>query len=172
LRDAQKIIGPLSDPAAAFDVAVPSLPGYGFSGPTNVRGITVARSAELFVSLMAGRFAAQGGERGSFITSALAQTFPATLSGIHLNMLPVRALASQDVTDAAESNWQRRRAQWVREESADSHIQGTRPQTLAYGPNDSPAGLVRWIVEKYRAWSDCHGKIESVFSKDELLTRL
>ncbi|HEY1354409.1 MAG TPA: epoxide hydrolase [Ktedonobacteraceae bacterium] len=178
-----KIIGPLSDPASfggdpadAFDVVVPSLPGYGFSGPTSMRGITVARIAELFVCLMDAlgyrRFAAQGGDWGSFITSALAQTFPAALVGIHLNMLPVRALAPQEVADEAESNWQQRRAHWVREESGYSHIQGTRPQTLAYGLNDSPAGLAGWIVEKYRAWSDCHGEIESVFTKDELLTTI
>jgi pimeloyl-ACP methyl ester carboxylesterase len=176
-----KIIGPLTnpasygaDPADAFDVVVPSLPGYGFSGPTQVRNVTIARMAETFVSLLHNlgyeRFAAQGGDWGSSITSALAQTYPTTMIGIHLNMLPVRILASQDATTEAEKSWLQRRAQWVREESGYSHIQGTRPQTLAYGLNDSPAGLAGWIVEKYRVWSDCHGDIERVFTKNELLT--
>lgn len=178
-----KIIGPLTDPASyggdpadAFDVVVPSLPGYGFSGPTHARGITVARMAEIFISLLHRlgyeRCAAQGGDWGSFITSTLGQSYPETILGIHLNMLPVRALTPQDASNEDERDWQARRAQWVREESGYSHIQGTRPQTLAYALNDSPAGLAGWIVEKYRAWSDCHGDIESVFTKDELLTTI
>jgi pimeloyl-ACP methyl ester carboxylesterase len=178
-----KIIGPLTDPASfggdsadTFDVVVPSLPGYGFSGPTTARGITVARIAAVFVSLMRDlgyeRFAAQGGDWGSYITATLGQVYPDKVIGIHLNMLPARSFAPQEVTSEAERNWLEQRAQWVREESGYSHIQGTRPQTLAYGLNDSPVGLAGWIVEKFRAWSDCHGEIESVFTKDELLTNI
>jgi microsomal epoxide hydrolase len=87
-------------------------------------------------------------------------------------MLPARSITSQEATNEAERRWQERRAQWNREESGYSHIQGTRPQTLAYGLNDSPVGLAGWIIEKFRAWSDCHGEIESVFTKDELLTNV
>jgi pimeloyl-ACP methyl ester carboxylesterase len=178
-----KIIGPLTDPisfggdpADAFDVVVPSLPGYGFSGPTTARGVTVARIAEVFVSLMHNlgyeRFAAQGGDWGSYITTTLGRSYPEAIIGIHLNMLPARSVTSQEATSEAERSWQERRAQWVQEESGYSHIQGTRPQTLAYGLNDSPVGLAGWIIEKFRAWSDCQGDIESVFTKDELLTNI
>ncbi len=178
-----KIIGPLTDPASyggdpadAFDVVVPSLPGYGFSGPTHVRGVTVARMAGVFVSLMQDlgyeRFAAQGGDWGSYITSTLGRSYPDKIIGIHLNMLPSRSITSQEASNEAERRWHERRAQWSRDETGYSHIQGTRPQTLAYGLNDSPVGLAAWIIEKFRAWSDCHGEIESVFTKDELLTNV
>jgi pimeloyl-ACP methyl ester carboxylesterase len=178
-----KIIGPLTDPASsggdpvdAFDVVVPSLPGYGFSGPTNVRGITVARIAEVFVSLMQDlgypRFATQGGDWGLHITRALGRFWASKLVGIHLNMEPSRAVLSREATTEAERRWLERRAQWLWEESGYSHLHETRPQTLAYGLNDSPVGLAGWIVEKFRAWSDCHGEIESVFTKDELLTNV
>ncbi|HLZ57112.1 MAG TPA: epoxide hydrolase [Ktedonosporobacter sp.] len=178
-----KIIGPLTDPeryggdpADAFDVVVPSLPGYGFSGPTNVRGITVMRIAEAFVSLMGDlgyqRFAAQGGDWGIYITGTLGRAFADKIVGIHLNMQPSRAVLSQEATNEAERSWQERRAQWLWEESGYSHLQETRPQTLAYGLNDSPVGLAGWVVEKFRAWSDCRGEVESVFTKDELLTNI
>lgn len=178
-----KIMGPLSDPAShggdpqdAFDVVVPSLPGYGFSGPTRERGVTIARMAEIFVTLMHQlgyqRFAAQGGDWGSYITASLGRSYPDRVVGIHLNMLPMRAVASQEATNEEERRWLERRAQWNRNEAGYSHIQGTRPQTLAYGLNDSPVGLAGWIVEKFRVWSDCHGEIESAFTKDELLTNI
>jgi len=178
-----KIIGPLSDPASyggdpadAFDVVVPSLPGYGFSGPTNVRGVTVARIAEIFVALMRElgyqRFAAQGGDWGLYITGTLGRVFADKIVGIHLNMQPSRSVLSQEASSEAERDWLEQRRQWLWDESGYSHIQETRPQTLAYGLNDSPVGLAGWMVEKFRAWSDCHGEIESVFTKDELLTNI
>jgi len=178
-----KIIGPLTDPAShsgdpadAFDVVVPSLPGYGFSGPTNARGVTVTRIVEVFASLMQDlgyqRFAAQGGDWGLYITGTLGRAFADKIIGIHLNMQPTRSVLSQETTNEAESNWRERRAQLIRDESGYSHMHETRPQTLAYGLNDSPVGLAGWMVEKFRAWSDCHGEIESVFTKDELLTNL
>ena len=178
-----KIIGPLTDPARyggdpvdAFDVVVPSLPGYGFSGPTNVRGVTVARIVEVFASLMQDlgyqRFAAQGGDWGLYITGTLGRAFADKIIGIHLNMQPARSVLSQETTNEAESNWRERRVQLIRDESGYSHMQETRPQTLAYGLNDSPVGLAGWMVEKFRAWSDCQGEIESVFTKDELLTNI
>ncbi|MBV9230561.1 MAG: epoxide hydrolase [Chloroflexi bacterium] len=178
-----KFIGPLTDPASyggdpvdAFDVIVPSLPGYGFSGPTNVRGVTVARIAQIFASLMQDlgyrRFAAQGGDWGLYITGTLGRAFADKIIGIHLSMQPSRAVLSQETTNEAESTWRKQRAQLLRDESGYSHMHETRPQTLAYGLNDSPVGLAAWIVEKFRAWSDCHGEIESVFTKDELLTNV
>jgi pimeloyl-ACP methyl ester carboxylesterase len=178
-----KVIGPLTDPARfgadpadAFDLVVPSLPGYGFSGPTHTRGITPARMAELFARLMRElgyeRFGAQGGDWGSYITSLLGRLYPDRLAGIHVNMLPSRSVTAQEATNEEERRWSERRARWTREETGYSQIQSTRPQTLAYGLNDSPAGLAGWIVEKFRVWSDCHGDVESVFTRDELLTNI
>jgi pimeloyl-ACP methyl ester carboxylesterase len=176
-----KIIGPLTDPAQyggdpadAFDVVVPSLPGYGFSGPTTMRGVTVAWIASVFAALMHElgyqRFAAQGGDWGLYITATLARSYADKIIGLHLDMQPSRGVLSQEVTTDAERHWYEQRAHWIWDESGYSHIQETRPQTLAYGLNDSPVGLAGWIVEKFRAWSDCHGEIERVFTKDELLT--
>jgi pimeloyl-ACP methyl ester carboxylesterase len=178
-----KIIGPLTDPVSfggdpvdAFDVVVPSLPGYGFSGPTKVRSVTVARIAEVFVSLMQDlgyqRFATQGGDWGLHITRTLGRAWASKIVGIHLNLEPSRAVLSREATNEAERRWLEQRAQWLWEESGYSHLHETRPQTLAYGLNDSPIGLAGWMVEKFRAWSDCHGEIESVFTKDELLTNV
>ena len=178
-----KIIGPLTDPesfggdpADAFDVVVPSLPGYGFSGPTKVRGVTMARIAEVFVSCMQDlgypRFATQGGDWGLHITRTLGRSFADKIVGIHINIEPSRAVLSKEATNEAERRWLERRAQWMWEESGYSHLHETRPQTLAYGLNDSPVGLAGWMIEKFHAWSDCHGEIESVFTKDELLTNV
>jgi pimeloyl-ACP methyl ester carboxylesterase len=178
-----KIIGPLTDPARfggdpadAFDVVVPSLPGYGFSGPTRTRGVTVARIAEVFVTLMQElgyqRFAAQGGDWGSSISATLGRSYPDKLVGIHLNFLLLRSSTGQEASNDEERHWQERLARFLTDGSGYSRIQGTRPQTLAYGLNDSPVGLAGWIIEKFRAWSDCHGDLESVFTKDELLTNV
>jgi pimeloyl-ACP methyl ester carboxylesterase len=176
-----KIIGPLTDPARyggdpadAFDLVVPSLPGYGFSGPTSVPEVTVARIATVFAALMRDlgyqRFGAYGSDWGLYITAALARSYAARVMGLHLSMQPARGVLSTEATTDAERRWLEQRAQWLWEESGYSHIQETRPQTLAYGLNDSPVGLAGWIVEKFRAWSDCHGEIERAFTKDELLT--
>jgi pimeloyl-ACP methyl ester carboxylesterase len=178
-----KIIGPLTDPARfgadpadAFDVVVPSLPGYGFSGPTKIRGVSVTRIAEVFVILMQElgyqRFAAQGGDWGSSISAALGRSYLEKLIGIHLNFLLLRSNTSLEATNEEERFWRERLARFLSDGSGYSRIQGTRPQTLAYGLNDSPVGLAGWIIEKFRAWSDCQGDLESVFTKDELLTNV
>src|SRR5260370_885688 len=182
-----KIIGPLSDPVShggleqdAFDVVVPSLPGYGFSQRPDERGMNVARIAELFMHLMRDelgyqRFGAQGGDWGSSITSRLGYAYPQHLIGIHLNMVP-SWVASQERDSLGDSpelqRWRAQLQHYQQDEGAYSRIQGTRPQTLAYGLNDSPAGLAGWIVEKLRACSDCHGDVQRAFTKDELLTNI
>ena len=179
-----KVIGPLTDPAAhggdpadAFDVIVPSLPGYGFSGPTRERGIQIMRTADLFQKLMTEqlgyqRYGAQGGDWGGGITTRLGWSYPESLIGIHVNLLwyfspPPADQMTEDDKKAAE-----RSAHFQQEETGYQRIQGTKPQTLAYGLNDSPAGLAGWIVEKFRTWSDCGGDVEKRFSKDELLTNV
>jgi pimeloyl-ACP methyl ester carboxylesterase len=178
-----KVIGPLADPAAhgldpgvSFDVVVPSLPGYGFSGPTEVRGIGPARIAQLLHGLMTRelgyqRFGAQGGDWGSIITTSMARLFPESLAGIHLNMVSGR-VAPADAESEEEKRLAERAARFAQEETGYQRIQGTKPQTLAYGLNDSPAGLAAWIVEKWRTWSDCGRDIESRFTKDEILTNV
>ena len=182
-----KLIDPLVDPEAhagdvrdAFHVVCPSLPGYGFSGPTRTPGWDIRRMAEALAKLMArlghGRYGAQGGDWGAVAATQLGLLDAEHLAGIHLNMViagppegdpdPLRGttpeererLAAMDRFEAEETGYQR--------------IQGTRPQTLGYGLNDSPAGLAAWIVEKFRAWSDCGGDVESRFTKDELLTNI
>ncbi|MGE3540276.1 MAG: epoxide hydrolase family protein [Candidatus Tectimicrobiota bacterium] len=167
------------DPADAFDIVVPSMPGYGFSEPPQQRGMHVLKIADLWVQLMAGlgyqRFAAQGGDWGASVTNYLGFAYPQQLIGIHTTSLtrptPYLGPGSRPLT-AAEQALIAQREAWVQAEGGYAHIQGTKPQTLSYGLNDSPAGLAGWIVEKYRTWSDCHGDVESRFSKDELLTTI
>jgi epoxide hydrolase len=180
------VIGPLADPAAhggdpadAFDVVVPSLPGYGFSAHSHQPGMTPRRIGQLFAALMTdvlgyARFAAQGGDWGSVITAAMARDVPERLAGIHLNMLGLRpntGPGTPPLTEEEQAYLQRAQA-GRDEEIGYQRIQGTRPQTLAYGLTDSPTGLAAWIVEKFRAWSDCAGDLDSRFTKDQLLTNI
>jgi pimeloyl-ACP methyl ester carboxylesterase len=178
-----KIIPLLTDPAShggdpedAFDVIVPSLPGYGFSDHITRRGSwnTHGRWAALMRGLGYERFVAQGGDVGAGVTTALGRFFPEQVIGIHLNSDLAWPSPMPDAADlsAAEQEYLARCQRWEKEEGGYSHQQQTRPQTLAYGLNDSPAGLAAWIVEKYRAWSDCQGDLERRFSKDELLTNI
>ncbi len=178
-----KVIGPLTDPAAyggdpadSFDVVVPSLPGFAFSGPTRERGVGPVRAAELEHKLMTeelgyGRFGAQGGDWGAIISTSMARLFPKSLSGIHLNMLAGQRGGGEPQTEEEKEQAQRG-AFFAQEEAGYQRIQGTKPQTLGYGLNDSPAGLAAWIVEKWRTWSDCDGEIEKSFTKDEILTNV
>ncbi len=180
-----KIIRPLTDPASfggdpadAFDIVVPSLPGYGFSDPPQERAVNVQRMADLFAHLMTdilgySRYGAQGGDWGSLVTSRLGFAFPANLIGIHLNMVGAAPHPeNRQNLSTAEQNWLKDMDRWRQEETGYQSIQGTKPQTLAYGLNDSPAGLASWIVEKFRTWSDCNGDVEQSYTKDELLTNV
>jgi microsomal epoxide hydrolase len=179
------IIGPLTDPAThggdpadAFDVVAPSLPGYGFSDIPKEPGMDVMRVAALFAGLMEGlgypRYGAQGGDWGAAISTALGTAFPDRLLGIHLNMLIAARPPKSDPADLPpeERAMLDRFNAFQKEETGYMQIQGTKPQTLAYGLNDSPAGLAAWIVEKFRTWSDCGGDVERRFTKDRLLTNI
>jgi pimeloyl-ACP methyl ester carboxylesterase len=167
-----------ADPADAFTVVAPSLPGYGFSFKPNQPRFAVTEIADLFARLMTDalgypRFVAQGGDWGAFITSRLALAYPSRVTGIHLTLLALR----RDAAAPAEPTEDERRyfeelKQWEREEAGYQWIQGTKPQTLAYGLTDSPVGLAAWIVEKFRTWSDCGGDVERRFTKDTLLTNV
>jgi pimeloyl-ACP methyl ester carboxylesterase len=180
-----KIIPLLADPAShggdaadSFDVVAPSLPGFGFSDHAQDRGMEVQRVAGMWNKLMTEnlgypKFAAQGGDIGSGVTARLGYAHADTLYGIHLTSItrptPYLGPGSRPVTDA-EQALIAQRDKWFADEGGYNHIQGTKPQTLAYGLNDSPVGLAAWIVEKYRTWSDCGGDVEKSYTKDELLT--
>jgi pimeloyl-ACP methyl ester carboxylesterase len=166
------------DSADAFTVVAPSLPGYGLSFSPGQRRFGVEDIAECFADLMRDvlgytRFAAQGGDWGSFITSRLAYTHSDRVIGIHLNLMPLR----RDPKMVADPTPEERKyleelTVWLKEGTGYQWIQGTRPQTLAFALTDSPAGLAAWIIEKFWAWSDCGGDLDSVFTKDALLANI
>lgn len=162
--------------ADAFHVVAPSLPGYGFSEPTRTQGWDVPRIARAWVELMRrlgyARYGAQGGDWGAQVTTRLGALDPEHCAAIHLNM-PIGAqpeekvaLSDEDKADLAAMG------RFQAEESAYALLQGTKPQTLGVGLNDSPSGLLAWIVEKFRAWSDCDGHPENAFTRDQLLTNV
>ena len=182
-----KIISFLSDPAShggdaddAFDIVVPSMPGYGFSDHPAKHGLDVFYVGELWAKLMSDnlgyqRFGAQGGDWGASVTAKLGFSHPDKIIGIHSTSVtrptPYLGPGTRELSEAEKSTIQHR-TDWQESEGGYAHIQGTKPQTLSYGLNDSPVGLAAWIVEKYRTWSDCGGNVESRFTKDELLTTI
>ncbi|GAA4884242.1 epoxide hydrolase family protein [Pseudonocardia benzenivorans] len=185
--DYEQIIRPLTDPAAsggdpadAFDVVVPSLPGFGFSVPLQRTGINFHRTAGLWDVLMRERlgyetYAAQGGDWGQLVTSELGHRYADHLIGIHLSLsLPLdffeAALPVEEDYAPEERHWYHHSR--ARMAHATSHIavQSTDPQNLAYAMHDSPAGLLAWLVDRRRWWSDCGGDVESVFTKEDLIT--
>lgn len=167
------------DPADAFDVVVPSVPGFGFSDRPTERGMTRSRVAELWVRLMSAlgyqRFAAHGNDIGAVITGWMALDHPERLIGIHTMMPgfpgPDFGPGTPPMSEA-ERAFAARQDRWGREEGGYNLIQETRPQTLAYGLHDSPAGLAAWIVEKWRAWTDPDGDLDRHFTRDTLLTNI
>ena len=166
------------DPADAFDVVAPSLPGFGFSQASHEPGMQVQKVADLWAKLMTEnlgypKFSAQGGDIGAGVTARLGYAHHDKMYGVHLTSVtrptPYLGPNSRPLTED-EDALVTQRDRWFMAEGGYNHIQGTKPQTLSYGLNDSPAGLAAWIIEKYRTWSDCHGDIESRYTKDELLT--
>ncbi len=180
------IIPLLTDPAAhggdpndAFDVVVPSLPGFGYSALPASGGMNAFRVADLWVEFMKelgyGRFGAQGGDIGAAVTTALGLRHSDKLFGIHLNFIPglYRPFLEPGTKLAAvEEDFLAHLGRWFEQNGAYAHMHRTRPQTTAYGLNDSPAGLAGWILEKFRDWSDCGGDVYRSFTRDELLTNL
>jgi microsomal epoxide hydrolase len=163
------------DPADAFTVVAPSLPGYAFSFRPSQPRLGVPEIADLFAALMTDvlgyrRFAAQGGDWGAFITSYLGAAHADRLLGVHVNLLAVpRDPAALAAPTAEERAYLAELDRWSREEAGYQWIQGTKPQTLAYALTDSPAGLAAWILEKFRTWSDCDGDVEKRFGWDVIL---
>jgi pimeloyl-ACP methyl ester carboxylesterase len=166
------------DPEDAFTVVAPSLPGYTLSFQPNQPRFSVGQIADCFASLMTEvlgfkRFVAQGGDWGAFVASRLGYAYPERLAGIHVNLLAVqRDPAMLPNPTPEEKAYLDQMKQWLKEETGYQWIQGTKPQTLSFGMADSPVGLAAWIIEKFRIWSDCRGNVESVFTRDELLTNI
>ena len=188
IAEFMKIIGPLTDPVAhggqaedAFHVVAPSMPGYGFSDKPRAPGFGPEQIAEVNAALMArlgyDRYGIQGGDWGSIVSRWNAFNHPEQAIGLHINMLIAGAPRGEGDPAAgvppAELERSRARSSFYNTaESGYSQIQGTKPQTLGYALNDSPVGQAAWIVEKFRAWCDCDGDPESVFTRDELLTNI
>ncbi|WNG38418.1 epoxide hydrolase [Archangium violaceum] len=184
--DMNKLIRPLTHPTEfggspedAFDVVVPSVPGYGFSTPLTKTGVSFMETADLWVQLMEGlgysRFASHGSDIGAFVSAQLGHKYADRIIGIHTTFpLPLNActdghpLPSEYGPDEQEAL--QRTQHFMREGTGYVGIQNTRPQTLAYGMHDSPVGMCAWLLDKRKTWSDCNGDVEKVFTKDELLT--
>jgi microsomal epoxide hydrolase len=179
------VIEPLRNPAGeggsnadAFHVIAPSLPGYAFSGPTTQPGWHPRRIAQAYLHLMGElgyeRFGLQGGDWGSIVTANMADLEPACTACLHLNFVAVARPREEDPGQLSpeEASTLAAMSEWRRTGAGYQEIQGTKPQTLGYSLEDSPAGLAAWIIEKFRAWSDCGGEIERSFTKDQLLTNI
>ena len=177
------LIGPLTDPAAhggdpadSFDVVIPALPGYGFGGKPREPGWDAKRVASAFDTLMRQhlgypRYGYQGGDWGAIVGMALGAHHGASVLGLHLNMALAPPPPGEENTEEAKKVGAQAAA-WQKAETGYSHLQATKPLSLGIAQSDSPAGIAAWIVEKFRTWSDCGGDVESVFSKDWLLTNL
>jgi pimeloyl-ACP methyl ester carboxylesterase len=180
-----RIIPMLTDPAAhggdardSFTIVAPSLPGYGFSDDPG-GGMDPKRIAEVLHKLMTAvldypRFATQGGDWGAMVASLIGHLYTPDVIGVHVNFValaPPEGARAKDL-DEDEKKFLADLAAFRQDEMGYMQIQGTKPQTLAYALNDSPAGLAAWIVEKFRTWSDCDGDVERRYTKDQLLTNV
>jgi microsomal epoxide hydrolase len=161
-----------------FTIIAPSLPGYTLSFKSGQKRFGVDDIAALYAGLMTDvlgykRFFVQGGDWGCFVASVMGHRYPELVRGIHLNMLAVRrdpAMLAQPT--AEEAVYLKQLNNFLKEEMGYQWIQGTRPQTLAFGLTDSPGGLAAWLLEKFRAWTDCDGNPENALSRDEMLANI
>ncbi len=165
------------DPADAFTVVAPSLPGYTLSFAPGQPRFGVVEMAEVFGSLMSDvlgyrRFGAQGGDWGAIVTSRMGYELAEKLIGIHINLLAVRRDASLANPTPDERRFLEQLAHWQKEETGYQWIQGTRPTTLSFGLTDSPVGLAAWIAEKFHRWTDNDGTIESAVDRDAMLANI
>ena len=169
------------DPNEAFDVIVPSIPGFGFSGKPTVGGVNNSTVSELWAKLMTEElgyetFAAAGGDMGSGVTRYLAAIHPELLVGIHVTDIGIirQLMTAHDEASLSKEELQYKAdvQKWIVEEGGYISLQATKPQTLAYGLSDSPVGLAAWIVEKFRSWSDQDCEFDKKFDNDELLTNI
>ncbi len=175
-----KVIGPLTDPTAhggraedAFHLVIPALPGFGFSGQPARRGWSIPKIAQAWAELMTQlgyrEYIAQGGDWGAAVTTALGALRPAGLQGIHVNMPLVMPRDPKPPFTPDEGAMLAAMQDYAEWDSGYSHQQSTRPQTLAYGLADSPAGQAMWIFEKFWRWTDCDGDPLKALSYDQML---
>ncbi len=167
------------EPGDAFHVVAPSLPGYAFSQAPREPGMHPGAIGELMHELMHDvlgyeRYAAQGGDWGALVASAMALRHPESVVGLHLNMQGYRAKTGADARplDGEEKAWLARAREVFAQDMAYFAIQGTRPTSLGYGLHDSPAGLLGWFLEKFTAWTDCNGVLDNAVTRDDFLTNL
>ena len=166
------------DARDAFTIVAPSLPGYGLSFQPGQARFSLEAIADCLADLMTGvlgyqRFGAQGGDWGGFISSRLGAVHAEKLLGIHLNLLAVRRdPALVQTENEAERRYLAELSEFLKEETGYQWIQGTRPQTLAFGLTDSPAGLAAWIAEKFKIWTDNNGSPESAVNRDRMLANI
>jgi pimeloyl-ACP methyl ester carboxylesterase len=166
-----------ADPADAFDVVVPDMPGYGYSDRPAGRPIDSIAVADLWAQLMTvlgyERFGAAGGDIGSAVSRYLGLNHPDRVAAVHRMDAGVPVFAGDPADLApAERAYLASAAAWGAAEGAYAAMHRTKPQTAAAGLTDSPAGLAAWIVEKLRSWSDCDGDVERAFTRDEILTNI
>jgi pimeloyl-ACP methyl ester carboxylesterase len=166
-----------ADPADAFDVVVPDMPGYGYSSPPAGPALDSIAVADLWARLMSTlgyqRFGAAGGDVGSHVSRYLGLNYPDRVAAVHRTDAGLPVFTGDQADLAPEERaWFESVAAWGAAEGAYAAIHRTKPQTAAFGLTDSPAGLAAWIVEKLRAWSDCDGDVERRFTKDEILTNV
>jgi microsomal epoxide hydrolase len=164
--------------AEHFTVIAPSLPGYTLSFKPGQKRFSVEDIAGAYAELMTdvlgyARFGVQGGDWGCFVGSVLGHRYREQVTGIHLNMLAVRRDPAMLANPTPEEKvYLEELKHFLKEETGYQWIQSTKPQTLAFGLTDSPAGLLAWIAEKFRSWTDCDGVIENAVSRDELLANI
>jgi pimeloyl-ACP methyl ester carboxylesterase len=184
------VIGPFSDPRAhggeaadAFHLVIPSIPGFGLSGPTSEPGWSARRVAAAFAELMKrlgyGRYGAQGGDVGAVISPDLGRADSDRVVGVHVNaatigFMPFPPVSESELTELSDSERRRvdRIAEFLDEEFGYAQIQSTRPQTLAYGLNDSPVGQLAWIVDKFQSFTHGTGVPEDAIDRDRMLTNV
>lgn len=185
-----KVIGPLSDPRAhggnpadAFHLVIPSLPGYGFSTPVRATGWSTDRIAKAWAELMQRlgytRYGAQGGDWGAFVTRALGEVDPQHVAGVHVNaatfsFIPYGPVPEQEMASftPAEKTRLARLQNFLSDMNGYFQVQATRPQTVAYGLADSPAGQLAWIVEKFKEWTHAATVPEEAVDRDHMLTNV
>ncbi|WP_433434800.1 epoxide hydrolase family protein [Nonomuraea sp. CA-141351] len=178
-----KVIGPLTDPRAhggdpadAFHVVAPSIPGFGFSGPTRETGWDLRRVARAWAELMSRlgyeRYGAQGGDSGSVVSPELGRVAPDRVAGVHVNgALGFPTFDPAEMEGLTETEQARMQIYADQDRSGYAIIQVTRPQTIAFGLHDSPAAQLAWIVEKFKEWTDpAHDLPEDAVDLDQMLT--
>lgn len=188
-----QLVGPLTDPRAhggdpcdAFHLVLPSIPGFGLSGPTTDTGWEFKRVSAAFAELMErigyDRYGVQGGDWGAVISRELGRTRPDRVIGVHLNLLPNSAatheptahelhLLTPDERERTLASWKRIQ-EWSLDRQGYADLQSTRPQTLSYGLTDSPVGQLAWITEKFKEWTDSADRPEDAVERDQMLTNV